>query len=76
MVFLLLSRGREVVSRRAHNPEIGGASPPPATKLKRIEDWESGIKGNYTMIRNSLFLILFLWLRIQTLRVISRRFAS
>ena len=25
------SRGGEVVSRRAHNPKIGGSNPPPAT---------------------------------------------
>jgi hypothetical protein len=24
-------RGRAVVARRAHNPEVGGSNPPPAT---------------------------------------------
>ena len=27
-------RGRETVSRRAHNPKIGGPTPSPATKKK------------------------------------------
>ena len=28
-----LMRGRETVSRRAHNPKIGGSTPSPATKI-------------------------------------------
>ena len=28
-------RGRAVVARRAHNPEVAGSSPAPATKSKR-----------------------------------------
>ena len=29
-------RGRAVVARRAHNPEVAGSSPAPATKSRRI----------------------------------------
>ncbi len=32
-------RGRETVSRRAHNPKVGGSTPSPATK-KHIENSE------------------------------------
>ena len=28
-------RGRAVVARRAHNPEVVGSNPAPATKMKR-----------------------------------------
>ena len=32
-IFAVLYRGVEqLVARRAHNPEVGGSSPPPATK--------------------------------------------
>ncbi len=38
-IFLMsanLTRGGEVVSRKAHNLEIGGAIPPPATKQNSL----------------------------------------
>ena len=31
---LILMRGRAVVARRAHNPEVLGSNPSPATKVK------------------------------------------
>ena len=31
-------RGRAEAARRAHNPEVGGSNPPPATKQKRMAD--------------------------------------
>ena len=31
---LILMRGRAVVARRAHNPEVLGSNPSPATKAK------------------------------------------
>ena len=35
-IFAVQYRGVEqLVARRAHNPEVGGSSPPPATKTKR-----------------------------------------
>ena len=35
-IFAIQYRGVEqLVARRAHNPEVGGSSPPPATKTKR-----------------------------------------
>lgn len=33
IVVILTARGSEVVPREAHNLEIGGAIPPPATKM-------------------------------------------
>ena len=36
------SRGRAVVARRAHNPEVGGSNPSPATnetKLEAARNW-------------------------------------
>ena len=40
------SRGREMASRKAHNLEIGGSNPPPATKnysrtMVRSSSWHS-----------------------------------
>ena len=34
-------RGRAVVARRAHNPEVAGSSPAPATKKSAIHFSES-----------------------------------
>lgn len=30
--YTILTRGRAVAARGAHNPEVGGSNPPPATK--------------------------------------------
>lgn len=32
-------RGRAVVARQAHNLEVGGSNPSPATKLKKNSRW-------------------------------------
>ncbi len=34
----LLTRGRAVAARRAHNPEVGGSNPPPATKKRDFSE--------------------------------------
>ena len=34
---IILMRGGEVVSRKAHNLETGGANPPPATTLSVVK---------------------------------------
>ncbi len=31
-----LTRGRAEAARRAHNPEVGGSNPPPATKVNAL----------------------------------------
>ena len=31
-----MSRGRAVAARRAHNPEVGGSNPSPATKVSMV----------------------------------------
>ncbi len=33
---LLMSRGRAVAARRAHNPEVVGSNPTPATRLSAM----------------------------------------
>ena len=38
MTHIILSRGGEVVSRKAHNLETPGANPGPATSIVRKED--------------------------------------
>ena len=35
-----ISRGREVASRRAHNPEVVGSNPAPA--MEKREEWSGG----------------------------------
>ena len=32
-IIVTTTRGRAVAARRAHNPEVGGSNPPPATKV-------------------------------------------
>ena len=42
-----MTRGRAVAARRAHNPEVGGSNPPPATIeiAKRFPNPDKNVSG-------------------------------
>ena len=51
-------RGRAVVARRAHNPEVAGSSPAPATKKKNFRDWHHSLHCCcYRLFRKFFFFI-------------------
>ena len=41
--FQTISRGRAEAARRAHNPEVGGSNPPPATTLMFLAEYTSSV---------------------------------
>ena len=80
-IFAVQYRGVEqLVARRAHNPEVGGPSPPPATNTKkksRLDAWTSSFlwwffsfalaKYLYDVLLTSAFLLGgFRFIKVQT----------
>ena len=60
---MVLDRGVEqLVARWAHNPKVGGSSPPSATKYSKAEDFHTILCFFYAINQSNNFLLIVLFL--------------
>ena len=52
-------RGRAVVARRAHNPEVAGSSPAPATKNREVQSQSCTSLFLFNLCRYFIFFDYF-----------------